>query len=88
MLMKDISCGDIVADRITGFRGVVVARTEWLNGCVRVTVQPQELREGKPIESQGFDVEQMEVVGARVVLPRRDTGGDRAEIVRAADPTR
>lgn len=86
--MLQILCGDVVRDRITGFRGVVVARTEWLNGCVRVTVQPQELREGKPVESQGFDVEQVEVVGARVVLPRRDTGGDRAEISRAADPTR
>ena len=37
--MKNL--GDEVKDTITGFKGIVVARTEWLNGCARVTVQPQ-----------------------------------------------
>lgn len=32
--------GDLVEDRITGFIGKVVYRSKFINGCVRVTVQP------------------------------------------------
>jgi hypothetical protein len=70
--------GDVVRDRISGFTGVVTSRTEYLNGCVRWAVSPQQLHEGKPIEAQYFDEEQIEAVDAPAVIPmRRATGGDR-----------
>jgi len=50
-----IKLGDRVEDTITGFRGVVVARTEWLNGSVRVTVQAEKLWNGRPIEEVTFE---------------------------------
>jgi hypothetical protein len=91
MNRTDCKVGDTVHDTITGFEGVVVCRSEWLNGCVRLTVQPRKLHEGKPIDSQTFDVEQLEPVepALRWKTPnqvRAATGGDRETIRRAPDP--
>ncbi|MDG6938500.1 MAG: hypothetical protein JRN42_08210 [Nitrososphaerota archaeon] len=54
--------GQEVRDTITGFSGVVTSVTHWLNGCVRVGVQPRELKDGKPIDAEVFDEEQLEAV--------------------------
>ncbi len=43
-----IKLGTKVTDKITGFTGIAVSRTEFVYGCVRVRVQPQKLTaEGK-----------------------------------------
>ena len=43
-----IKLGTKVTDKITGFAGIAVSRTEFVYGCVRVRVQPQKLTaEGK-----------------------------------------
>ena len=55
-----VKLGDKVTDYITGFSGIVTARTEYLYGCVRVAVEPTELREGKPVESQYFDEQRVD----------------------------
>ena len=54
-----IPLGAVAQDTISGFEGVVVARTEWLYGCVRLVLQPQELHEGQPVEAQTFDEPQL-----------------------------
>lgn len=70
MSAPDIRLGDIARDTITGFEGVVVARTEWLNGCWRLTLQPKKLQEnGKPIDTETFDDKQA------VHVPRRAARG-------------
>lgn len=83
----EINLGDEAKDTITGFTGIVIAITEWLNGCQRLSIQPKELREGKPIDNHVFDVEQLEFVQSlRKPEPVRRTGGDRPAVARAADP--
>lgn len=77
-----IGLGDLVRDRITGFEGIVIGRTEWLRGCDRVTVQGRELHDGKPTEPVSFDVPDVELVQKSVVErdeapPERKTGGPR-----------
>ena len=79
--------GDKVKDRISGYVGIVIANTEWFNGCVRVTVQSQKLaKDGKVADNQTFDIEQLELVKAAAVpVKRRPTGGpmdDRAALRR------
>lgn len=88
--------GDRVKDRITGFMGIVVARTKWLNGCTRITIQPETLKDGNPIETQCFDEPQLELIepdafkitygktGAQA--PTSSLGGPRPSPVRAKDP--
>lgn len=65
-----VKLGDKVKDRVTGLTGIVMARTEWLNGCIRMMVQPQELKDGKPVESSAFDIEELILVEANAVSPK------------------
>lgn len=80
--MARINLGDKARDTITGFAGIVVAETKWLHGCVRLTLQPQELKDGKPIDSMTFDEPQLEPVTADVAKSTRGTGGPRPEPTR------
>ena len=66
-------------DTITGFNGVVIAVTEWLNGCVRATIQPQELKDGKPIDAVTFDIEQIEVINPVPIQEVKRSGGPTPE---------
>jgi hypothetical protein len=77
-----VSLGDTARDTITGFEGVVVCLSQWLHGCRRVTLQPQKLHEGKPVECQSFDEPQLELLRSSVVPTTALTGGPRLEPVR------
>jgi hypothetical protein len=85
----EVTLGDDAKDTITGLTGVVVAITDWLAGCQRITIQPRELKDGKPVENSTFDVEQVEVVKSvrqRVTdAAGRWTGGPHDPPTRAAD---
>lgn len=55
---------DKVKDRITGFKGVVVARTEYMTGCRRYSLQDPKLsKDGKPQDWQAFDEDSLEFDG-------------------------
>lgn len=57
-----IQLGSKVRDRVTGFEGVVVVRSEYLNKCIRCGVQGLELKDGLPSDAVYFDEEQLEVI--------------------------
>ena len=92
-----IKLGQRVRDVVTGFEGVADCRMEWLNGCVRVQVQPPARREKKDgpqyvQDSKVFDEEQLEVLDDEpIALPRHktrpaQTGGGRPDPARRRDP--
>jgi hypothetical protein len=63
---RSIALGDIARDTISGYEGVVVARTEWINNCVRFTLQAKKLTaDGKPVEAVTFDAFDLELVSTR-----------------------
>lgn len=74
-----VPLGVKVRDVVSGSEGIVVARTEWLNGCVRVGFQPPNDKDGKPVEMVTVDEPQLEVIGPSVLLPgeRWDGSGRR-----------
>lgn len=75
-----LSLGDLARDTISGFTGVIIAKTYWLNGCVRLTVSPKELKDGAPIESHSFDEAQLELVSrAATAIRVTERGGPRPE---------
>ena len=81
--------GDKVRDQISGFTGIAVAITYWLNGCVRITIAPQKLADGRVVDSMTFDQEQVEIIKpAAMSAPTSVHGGPRIEPVRHASPTR
>ncbi len=90
----DIELGDTAKDTITGFTGTVVAETRFLNGCMRMSLQATELKDGKPVEWQAFDVEQLALVERAKPRNVEPSGGPREDatqrptVARRADPTR
>ena len=57
-----IKLGDRVKDSITGFKGIAIARSEWLNGCKRIEIQPEILKDGKIVEADWFDERQIVLI--------------------------
>jgi hypothetical protein len=71
-----IELGAHVRDKITGFEGVVVAKTEYLTGCNRISLQSKELKDGKPLDWQNFDEDQCEIIDLqKVKLDMKTPGG-------------
>jgi hypothetical protein len=85
----EVNLGDKVRDRVTGLEGIVVAKTEWLNGCVRVVVQTRLDKDGKVPDGYNVDVEQLEVL-EKDVMQRKEapTGGPMPSPARHPAPQR
>jgi hypothetical protein len=86
-----IKLGSKVKDSITGVTGIAIARTEWLNGCARISIQPQELKDGKPVEVTCVDEPQIEVIepdNPATKGRRTDTGGPQNDPQPRPSPTR
>ena len=71
-----IRVGELVTDVLSGFSGVATSRTEYLYGCVRLCVEAQGLKDGKPIESQYFDEQRLRVCGLGLVPGQVVVAGD------------
>ena len=84
-----INLGDKAKDKVTGFEGIAVARTEWLNGCTRIGLQSDKLKDGLPTDIHTFDEPQLILLKTRVVpIGSRDTGGPIPTPKRNPDLTR
>ena len=72
-----LKLGDKVKDIITGFTGIAVAKTEWIHGCDRITVQPTVKKDGKLPENMTFDEPSLVIVKAGFAKPKvkSKTGG-------------
>lgn len=86
----EIILGQKYRDTITGFEGVAVARTEWVHGCWRITLEATELKDNKPVEPFTFDVQRMILVTESEQLEftdlrKKPTGGPPT---RGTDPVR
>ncbi len=92
MTTPRVQLGDIVEDTVTGFKGTVVARTEWLNGCWRIVIQPKGLnKDGKTFDAETYDELQLKVIKPKapaVGVGNKSTGGPRPKEVKHASATR
>lgn len=83
-----IGLGARARDTITGLTGTVISRHEYLNGCVRLALQPMEVKDGKPVEPSVFDIEQLELVTEAPARETKPTGGPHDEPGRPDIPSR
>ena len=83
-----IELGSKAKCKITGFAGIVVGRYEYLHGCRRYSVQPQELKDGKMIESGTFDEDALEILEMAEPQKTKDIGGPQKDPPQRAAPTR
>jgi len=72
-----LKLGREVEDVITGFKGFVISKTEFITGCDRYEVQPRIDKDGMIPASENFDKEQLKVIGKGITLPLDELGGPR-----------
>lgn len=61
-----------VADRVTGFKGVVTSLSFDLYGCIQAVVVPPVDKEGKTEEGRWFDITRLKVKGRGPVMLQPD----------------
>ena len=88
---EELELGHEVQDRVTGFKGIAIARTSYLQGCDHILVQPKaNVKDGTIPEAQSFDEPDLKVIG-RGILPKpepepKKNGGPRPMAMRAQSP--
>jgi hypothetical protein len=67
--VERINLGDKAKDTITGLDGIVIAVTEWLYGCRRLTIQPQKPKDGVALQNFTIDEPQAKLIKAGAFKP-------------------
>lgn len=70
--------GEVLKDKVTGFQGVVMARTEYFTDCTHYGLCSQTLKDGKPIDWEWLDETRLiQVAGAERIVKesRKSTSG-------------
>lgn len=68
-----VELGDKVKDKLTGFEGIIIVNSTYLNGCIRVGIQSDKLQGGKPLDVEYVDIVQVEVLQKGVIKPHHQT---------------
>ncbi len=55
-----VTLGQDAKDTITGFKGIVTGRYQFLNGCLRIEITPKTLKDGSPVDPEVFDERRLE----------------------------
>ena len=59
--------GKKIKDKVSGLSGVVVSVTIFLNGCIRVSIQPPIDKDGKMPSESWFDWQQVELLKTKKI---------------------
>ena len=68
--MTKVKLGQEVRDKVTGFQGIAISITEYLQGCKRIEVQPKVDKDGKLMDMACFDEPQLEIVGSGILAEK------------------
>ena len=74
----EFELGEALRDKVTGFQGVALARTEYYTDCNHYGLQSRTLKDGKPLGWEWFDETRLiRVEDAEKILkePRIPTSG-------------
>jgi len=83
-----VSVGDEVKDQVTGFKGIVTTRSEYLYGCVRCLVVQQKLAsDGKQLEGY-YDEAQLIVLTKGKLKPTKEAAQKIEEKKSTGGPSR
>lgn len=75
---EPVGLGDIVKDELVGASGTVVAITAWSNGCSRIQLQPNGLKDdGTPADIISSDEKDLWIEKRATPKPQVKTGGPR-----------
>ncbi len=81
-----VNVGDRVSDPMSGLEGIVQARTVWLYGCVRLTIQPDGSKDAKPHATFVIDEPQARLMKRATDEPAAPKHGDRDDATATQRP--
>lgn len=61
--------------RVSGFKGIAVARCEYLNGCIQYGIKPKVGKNGEEPDAVYVDEGQLKQVGKGITTTPKKTGG-------------
>ncbi len=74
--MVDIKLGDEVRCIYTGFKGIAIYKTEFINGCIQYGVAPKWDKKDSLREEMGIDSQSLEVIKPKKKkVVKKETGG-------------
>ncbi len=79
MARQEIELGLEVEDRITGFRGIVTSRVEYINGCVQYCVRKKVGKDDKFPDAEYIDGEHLKVVGKGITVKSKEAGAENSK---------
>ena len=72
--MREMSFGDTVVDRLTGLKGLVLAKAEYVDGTKTCLVQPHFAKDGVAAKETWIDTYRLDIVPkAKARKPRKVT---------------
>ncbi len=78
-----LSNGDKVQDQVTGFEGIIIGVSRYINGCTQYGVRPRVDKDGKMVDAEWFDEDRLEVITTQALqLESSPTGGPQSEAPR------
>ncbi len=73
---KDVvKLGDMVEDVVTGFKGIAVAKVEYINGCIQFCIAPKS-KDGIMGVSAYIDIQQLKIIEGGIEIKNTPTGGN------------
>ena len=67
-------CGDELECIVTGFKGIVISRIEWLNGCIQYCLKPKMKKKKdetiKMPEGEYIDEQQLKLIEPKKINPK------------------
>lgn len=70
-----IELGDKVKDVISGMVGVVISRTQYINGCIQYGVQPPFKTGATEMPSWNVDEKQLTIISKKVNIKKKSKPG-------------
>ena len=74
--MKPIKLGSKVECVVTGFKGIITGKCEYINGCIQYLISPKVKKSNERNKSVWIDAEQLKVIKGGVSI-KKTMGGPR-----------
>lgn len=75
MATFEFELGQKLRDRVSEVEGICIGRIEYLNGCTQYAIKPKKLKDGKVLDAEWVDSQQVELVGQGIDIKPKYTGG-------------
>lgn len=75
--------GDKLECIVTGLTGICIGRNEWLNGCLQYCLKQPVGKDGKMIEANWVDEDQLKKIKGGISVTTKETGGPSPDAPRA-----